>query len=256
MNDKNHICGRTWWLETDICALQRIQIYVNKISGGCSAFQVGVGWDILPPDAITQEVQKAIGENVVTIVRSFTEYLRCTVWKSGKRLSVFQMITTLHELLETNDRELCIQGNCVLHGIHPGFDLLCDDPNPLFSEHPGCSVRDILGVLAIPVKVESPRGFDTIVEDIAQQFMQLIEEKVRAVPEYDLQPVDLFRGLLEFCNENLPCRILVVFTDDGMRISVCYQHRPPEDGSRSCVWNSIPYEPGTGWVMHEGLRTR
>jgi hypothetical protein len=117
-------------------------------------------------------------------------------------------------------------------------------------------VRDLPGVLAIPVTVEPPGGFDTIVEDIAQQFMQHIEKKVRAVPEYDLLPVDLFRGLLESCKENLPCRVLVVFTGDGMRISVCYQHRPPEDGSRLCFGRSISYEPGTGWVMHEGLRTR
>jgi hypothetical protein len=232
------------------------RIYVNQISGGFSAFQVGVGWDILPPDAITREVQNATGENVVTIVRSFTEYLRCTVWQAGIRLSVFQKITTLHELLENNDRELCIQGNCILHGIHPGFDLICDDPNPLFSEHSGCSVRDIPGVLAIPVKVESPGGFDSVVEDVAQQFLHSIAMKGLPVPEYDLQLFDLFRRLFESCRENLPCRVLVVFTDDGMRISVCYQHRPPEDGSRSCVWNSIPYEPGTGWVMHEGLRTR
>jgi hypothetical protein len=60
------------------------RIYVNQISGGFSAFQVGVGWDILPPDAITQDVQKATGENVVIIARSFTKYLRLL---SGNRVS-------------------------------------------------------------------------------------------------------------------------------------------------------------------------
>jgi hypothetical protein len=231
-------------------------MYVNQISGGCSAFQAGVGCDVLPPDAITLQVQKATGENVVTIARSFTEYLRCTVWIANKRLSIFQKIITLHELLKTNDRELCIQGNCILHGIHPGFDLLCDDRNALFSEYPGCSARDIPGVLAIPVKVESAGRSDTIVEDVAQQFLQRIQSKGLHVPECDQQLVDLFSNLLELCAENLPSRLLAVFTDDGMRISICYEHRPREDGSRSCVWKSIPFEPRTGWVMDEVLRTR
>jgi hypothetical protein len=81
-------------------------MYANQISGGCSAFQAGVGCDILPSDTTTQQVHKDTEENMVTITRIFTKYLGYTVRKPKKRLSVFQKVTTLHELLKTNKREL------------------------------------------------------------------------------------------------------------------------------------------------------
>jgi hypothetical protein len=102
--------------------------------------------------------------------------------------------------------------------------------------------------LDIPVKVESPGASATIAEDVAQQFMRVVERKGLSVPECYLQLVDVFKNMLQVDAENLPSRLLAGFTDDGMRIPIRYEHRPPKDGSRSCVWKIIPFEPRTGWV--------
>jgi hypothetical protein len=243
-------------------------MFLNAASGGCAVFQAGVGWDFYPIDGRTQERQRAIGQSIVTVVRSFTEYLGCTVKRKNIPLSLQEKITELDSVLETRHRRLCIQGNCVLYGIRDGFKSICDDRNGVFSHYTGCSVRDVPGALCIPIKKdgvcrntveagtgEGEQALEAVAKQIADDILENVRQRVSSAPSTDRSLEEAVRGILTKIRTGfLNLVLLVVFLGRGIRLSACFERTPVENNPRqACVWSSTEYGSSLDWLADKSL---
>jgi hypothetical protein len=125
-------------------------------------------------------------------------------------------------------------------------------------------VRDVPGALCIPIDEKAYRqNMDGVrwraSKDAAKQvtadMLKIVRLRVLFAPDSDVDLEEAVKGILAKITSGVPKLVLVVFSGQGMRLSVCFERRPVEAGRRqACVWRSAAYGRTESWLADNALR--